>query len=370
MDAKTIKLICLLIVLSCAVPSVAYTFTYESKTQNLTQTIIKTKYNPSSYILLGSTTLVSGTTSNLALNDAVYMTFGSYGTSGSGSSQTLLAHEETTTIGGSVYHLLKLITADGASTALTADANTTGRKLWGKFAYQLTGVSSIPASTWTVYYRTVKDFNSVDAYADLDIIIRMSNGTVRSTIATMVAPSAAISNTLSVLSGTYSWTTYTVVDQTDYLEIDYYVEITAAKSGRSVTLMIDQGGLPTSFSTRAENIILAAPAQYISEVEFTGFSNTRGLTQLVWTIDASLTVNSASVTIQLFNYQSSSYPASGDGYYSYTSSTANVDETKTQTITINPSYFRDASGNWKIKITGVQTSSFNLNIDWIQFRTV
>jgi hypothetical protein len=365
MNCKSAKLVCLLVILSIGMTSLASAFVYETKTHNISQTIIKTHYNPSSYTLLGSTTLISGTTSDLASNNVVYMTFGSYGNSGSGSSQTLLAHEETTTIGGLEYRLLKLINADGTSTALTADASTTGRKLWGKFAYQLTGVSSIPASTWTLYYRTVKDASQVAGYADVDIIIRRSDGTIRSSIATMVAPSTAISATLSVLSGTYSSTTYTVVDQTDYLEIDYYVQITAARSGRTVTLMIDQGGLPTSFSTRADNIVLASSAQYTSAVEFTGSSNIKTWTQLVWSFDSSWTTDSVSVTIQLYNYQSGSYPTSGDGYYSYTSSTANIDETKTQTITVNPSYFRDASGNWKIKVTGAQTSSFNLSIDWI-----
>jgi hypothetical protein len=367
MNYKNAKIVCLLVVLSIGVTSVASAFVYEAKNQNISQTILKTRYNPSAYTLLGSTTLVSGTISNAASNNNAYMTFGSYGNSGSSSGQTLLAHEETTTIGGSTYRLLKLINSDGTSTALTADASTTGRKLWGKFAYQLTGISSIPASIWTLHYRTVKDASQVAAYADVDIIIRKSDGTIRSSIATMVAPSNAIPTTLSVLSGTYSSTTYTVMDQTDYLEIDYYVQITAARAGRTVTLMIDQGGLPTSFSTRAENIVLASSSQYTSEVEFTGSSNTKTWTQLVWSVDSSWTVNSVSVTIQLYNYQSGTYPSSGDGYYSYTSSSANIDETKTQTITMNPSYFRDASGNWKIKITGVQTSSFNCGIDWIEY---
>jgi hypothetical protein len=34
-----------------------------------------------------------------------------------------------------------------------------------------------------------------------------------------------------------------------------------------------------------------------------------------------------------------------------------TDVTKTQTITTNSTYFRDASGNWKLKIRGVKATN-------------
>jgi hypothetical protein len=102
------------------------------------------------------------------------------------------------------------------------------------------------------------------------------------------------------------------------------------------------------------------PTEFTSEVEFTGTSNTVSWTQLVWTIDNSFTTTGVTTTFQLYNYNTSSYPTSGDGYMADTIGTANV--TKTQTITVNPNYFRDATGNWIIKVKGVKSTS--AQFDW------
>lgn len=326
-----------------------------------------TAYNPSSYALVGSTTLVSGTTPDLGLNNGVYMTFRSYASATSG--QPLYAHQETTTIGGSSYYFQTLSSADAAGTTLSASAATTGRKLMGKFVHQLIGVSSIPASTWTICYRAYRDSGSSAGHGDVDILIRMSNGTVRSTVATNVANSGALATSWSTLSATYSWTAYAVVAQTDYIEIDYYLEVTATQSGKSVYLGIDDNTLATADQTRVTNINL--PSEFTSEVEFTGSSNTGSWTQLVWTVDLAWTTGSVSVTIQVYNYTSSGYPASGNGYNSYASSaTANTDEARTQTITTNPASFRDGPGNWKIKVKGVKTTTaqFDFKADWVEFK--
>lgn len=110
---------------------------------------------------------------------------------------------------------------------------------------------------------------------------------------------------------------------------------------------------------------------YSVEVEFTGTSNaTESWTRLDWTVDGSFTVDNVNVTLQLFNYATNSYPTSGDGYMSYISGLANVDETRMQSITINPAYFRDSNGNWKLRIIGVKTTSeqFEFRADLIQLR--
>jgi hypothetical protein len=326
-----------------------------------------TAYNPSGYNLNGSTTLVSGTTSDLVSNNGAYMTLRSYASTTS--AQTLYTHQETTTIGGTGYYLLSFSSADAAGTTLSASAGTTGRKLMGKFVHQLTGVSSIPASTWTNYYRAYRSSFGVAAHGDADILIRMSNGTVRATIATNAANSGAIGTSWGTVSGTYSWTAYTVVDQTDYLEIDYYIEVTTSSFGASVYLRIDDSGLATTSQTRATNINL--PSQYTTEVDFTGSSNTEPWSQLLWSIDTAWTAGSVTVTIQVYNYTGGQYPVSGSGYYSYTSnSTVNMDETKTQTIILNPTYFRNATGAWRIKVKGVKatTTQFDFKADWIEFK--
>jgi len=101
------------------------------------------------------------------------------------------------------------------------------------------------------------------------------------------------------------------------------------------------------------------PSEFTSEVEFTGTSNTASWTQLVWTVDSSFTTTSVTTTLQLYNYVSG-YPASGDGYMTDTIGTSDV--TKTQTITTNSTNFRDASGNWKMRIKGVKSTS--TQFDW------
>jgi len=329
-------------------------------------------YNPNGYNLLGSTSLISGAVSDLASNNQVYMTFRSYASATS--AQTLYAHQDTTTIASINYYLSKLTSADASGTSLTVDMGSTGRKLWGKFVYQLTGVSSIPASTWTIYYRVMRDrgdyMGDLVGHADVDILIRKSDGTVRQTIASNVAASGNLGTSWATLSGTYAWAAYTVVDQTDYLEIDYYCDVTDSSSGKQGYLRIDDNTLAVGDQTRAYNVIL--PSQFTSEVEFTGSSNTYDWTELVWKVDSSWTEASVPVTIQLYNYSALSYPSSGDGYMSYTSSgTPNTDETKTQTITSNPQNFRDSSGNWKTKIKGVKATStqFDFKADWVEYKT-
>jgi len=320
-------------------------------------------YSPSAYNLLGSTAYVSGALEDLVSDNDVYMTFRSY-------AQSLYSHQETTNIGGVTYNLLKLSSADAAGTTLSADAgNTTGRRMMGKFVYQLTGVSSIPASTWTIHYRAYRGNPTIEAHGDVDILIRMSNGTVRTTIATDVANSGALTTSWSTVSGTYSWAAYTVVNQTDYLEIDYYIEVTSPKAGYFVNLRIDDNTLTVTDQTSATNICLLN--EHTMEVEFTGSSNTNSWTQLVWSVDSAWTTDSVTVVLQLYNYTLGAYPKSGNGFVSYNSSaTTNTDETKAQIITANPQHFCDARGDWKIKVKGVKSTNaqFDLRADWIEFK--
>lgn len=113
------------------------------------------------------------------------------------------------------------------------------------------------------------------------------------------------------------------------------------------------------------------PKQFVSEIEFTGTSNTESWNSLVWSIDSAWTTDSVVATIQVYNYTAGGYPTSGNGYDSYTSSaTPNTDETRTKTITTNPTHSRDGSGNWKAKVKGIKTtrSQFDFKADWIEFK--
>jgi len=113
------------------------------------------------------------------------------------------------------------------------------------------------------------------------------------------------------------------------------------------------------------------PTEFTSEVEFSGVSNSNNWGKIDWTVDSAWKTGSVAVTLQLYNYSLGNYPTSGNGFISYTSdATAETDQTKTQAITTNPTQFRDASGNWKIKIRGAKTSAtqFDLKADWIEFK--
>jgi len=96
--------------------------------------------------------------------------------------------------------------------------------------------------------------------------------------------------------------------------------------------------------------------------------NTQNWTQLEWATDSSFTTTDVATTFQLYDYQASQYPTSGDGYM--TDNIGLTDVTKNQTITTNPINYRDADGNWKIKIKGVKATDtqFELRADWVEFK--
>jgi len=113
--------------------------------------------------------------------------------------------------------------------------------------------------------------------------------------------------------------------------------------------------------------------EYTLEVEFTGSSNMEDWSRLTWTVDSAWTAGSVNVTLQLYNYTLNGYPTSGNGYIVYTSDdTPNTDETKNQTITVNPTHFRNATGYWRMKVKGVKATDeqFDLKVDWVEFKAV
>lgn len=338
-------------------------------------------YNPSGYGLGGSTSLVSGSVSNLTSDDDVYMTFRSYTSATVPSTKNLTAHSETATMGESTYYLLKDVAADGVARTLTIDSATTGRKLWGKFVYNLSGVDSIPAANWTFHYRVMRNASEPGAklptaHADVNATIRKSDGTVRDVIATNVANSpdfAAASLSWETVSASYSLESYTVVNQTDYLEVNFYCEVTAKGTKSECNIMIDNNTLALADQMRIANVIFSLISECAMEVEFTGSSNAYNWTELVWTVDGAWTAGLVDVTLQLYNYTLDGYSTSGNGYMAYTSNgTPNTDETKSQTISVNPTRFRNATGCWRMRVRGVKATDtqFDFKADWIEFKVV
>ncbi|RLI08767.1 hypothetical protein DRO42_05720, partial [Candidatus Bathyarchaeota archaeon] len=112
------------------------------------------------------------------------------------------------------------------------------------------------------------------------------------------------------------------------------------------------------------------PTEYTCEAEVTGSSDLGDWTELTWTVDSASTAASTSMTLQLYNHSAGAYPTSGDGYVSYTSGAADTDETRSQTITVNPAHFRDGAGGWRVKITAVKATDtpFKLKLDLVEFK--
>jgi hypothetical protein len=110
------------------------------------------------------------------------------------------------------------------------------------------------------------------------------------------------------------------------------------------------------------------PVEFTTQVEFNGTSDLGNWTSFTWAIDAAWSTSNVSVTFQLFDYNLGAYPTSGDGFILYNSSTSpHIEEAKNQTVTVNPARFRDTSGQWRMKVTGVKSSSaqFDLEVDLI-----
>jgi hypothetical protein len=107
-------------------------------------------------------------------------------------------------------------------------------------------------------------------------------------------------------------------------------------------------------------------SEYTCEVEFTGISDVQDWLDLVWAIDSSATVDGVNVNFTLWNYQAGRYALSGeDGYDSTTIGTSDV--MIMQTITANPTAFRNSTGGWKLKFKAVSSSQFDLNVDLARY---
>lgn len=343
-----------------------YTQAADGNYETFREESVPVNYNPSGYALGGSTQHVSGSVIDLIADNGAYMIFRSY--SSAFSPQTIYAHRETTTIGGSSYCQLRLNSSDSTGLTFQADTSTTGRKLLAQYVYPLKDTTAIPTSTWTLYYRAYENQQNIVAHCDVDLSIRKADGTIRTTIATEAAESAGLGTSYATYLATYAWSNYTVVDTTDYLEIDYYAHVTTSRNGRRVYLRVDDSSLAITDQTRITGVTL--PSEFTADIELTGSSSLTSWQNSAWMINSAFTASNINITLQLFNYNTSKYPTSGNGYINYVSSiTPDTDETRNQTITENPTYFRSYGGQWKIRIVGTKpATSFDLKVDWVEFK--
>jgi hypothetical protein len=109
------------------------------------------------------------------------------------------------------------------------------------------------------------------------------------------------------------------------------------------------------------------PTEFTAEAEFVGASNTESWDSLTWTVDLSCTATGVNATFQLYNYEVGAYPTSGNGYITHVIGT--TDTTENQTITANPTRFRSADGEWKLKIKCTKAADvpFEFQVDWIEY---
>lgn len=304
-------------------------------------------YNPTGYGLVGSTTNVSGALSDLQNNDGVYMTFRSYPSQNSSGSFGY-------TTAGSTYTSVSVNYMYGS--VFTSPANQT------------------IAKSITFYGRGGSVTQNVKC-----LIVLHSTLTI-----------VAITNSVPISTTAQWWTATFAAQPTLSASTDYVLMIIPAGTVRFYygSGLTNQGHLDTtnSYSSPADPTEAThnnfqysiycnynQPTQYTVGVEFTGTSNTQSWTQLTWTFDSSFSTARVNTTLQVWNYQTGQYSTSSNGYMSYTSSaTPNTDETKTQTVITNPTDFRNSTGRWKMRMSGVmQTSTqFNLKIDWVEFKVM
>jgi len=303
-------------------------------------------YNPFEYHLLGSTQHVSGSLTDLQEDDGVYMIFRSY------------ASQNTTGTFGNTA---------SSSKYTTVSANRMYGSVFTSPDY------NVIAKNITFYCRSNTGTRNVKClivtHSDLKIIAITNPVTVTTTAqwwtATFSSPPTLSPNTEYILM--------IIPDNTVRL---YYTEGSLYQGHYDTSNSYSSPTDPTDALHNNNQYSIYCgyeqPVEYTVQAEFSGTSNTELWTQLVWTVNSCFTTDNVNVTLQLFNYQINNYPNDGDGYISYiSSSTPNMDETKTANIMSNTTYFRDEYGNWKLKVKGVKATNtqFDLKVDFVEFKT-
>jgi hypothetical protein len=185
----------------------------------------------------------------------------------------LTPQSENITIANTEYYeLVEAAPADGSAMIMMADfaKNEIARKLLynesqstrpAQFIYPLVGIDQIPAANWTVNYRCYLSPGFMTAandrfYLNIDIKIMTADGALRATI--NGTPAAEVTFNRDQLgmwltvSGNYIFSDYTVVDENDYLVIEFYGQTKDKINSGFVLIDIDDDSLPIADQTRIE----------------------------------------------------------------------------------------------------------------------
>ncbi|MDP6821975.1 MAG: hypothetical protein QF554_01630 [Dehalococcoidia bacterium] len=105
-------------------------------------------------------------------------------------------------------------------------------------------------------YTVARNIGNSVLHADADVLIRRANGDLRTTLATDVANSGDISVTDGWVTVTGTWTPseYAIVDQTDYLELKIYADVTSNNNVATGQFRIDDNTVEVADQTGVSNL--------------------------------------------------------------------------------------------------------------------
>jgi len=323
-------------------------------------------YYPIEYNPLGATTRISGTSTHLQSDDSVYTIFRSY-QSGNTAIQPIANMNFTSDATGWAYGETNDVN-DFASGAWSSTGGNDDSGCYDLMAKDTLATQSFDVEQWVNYTFTV-DTIPLQAMIYASYRYTSDDDATSTPKIKLVRPDGSVvdvwtGSTVILSAGSDTNHTYVSADATSAFtsigtyQLSLYTQANSIKASDKTTVhnYWDNAGI-----TLADPICTA-------EVEFTGSSDTYMWTELNLTVDSSWTVDSVYVTIQVFDSTAGQYPTGGEGYLGYTSGTANIDETKNQTVTITPAHFRNSTGYWKVKVKGVKTTDapFDFKADLIK----
>ncbi len=365
-------------------------------------------YYPTGYSLLGSTTLVSGSLSNLTATDGVSMKFASYDsssyntitydsensialtspassmswqhTTGNGNSRLLIVTVDIFNSGGSPKTISSITYGGVALTQSTTVQYTTNPQILS-YLYYLVNPSSGSKTIAVSFSGTTTAIGGSITYANVDQTnplqtASVNKGSSQSQSATLTASGTNNKILFGHMSAYRTSNDYTVTDQQttrwsttggSYFK-GYGSEKTVTSGSVSMTWSTSKTASWTAIAAVVQPSRVST--QQTCGVEFSGSSNIDNWNSLLYSINSLSSLAGTSMTFQLYNYQTGQYPTSGDGYMAATlGTTGTLNE---QSITANPTQFRDSLGAWKLKFTAVMSTSsvFDISIDLARFRTI
>ncbi|MCH7642263.1 MAG: hypothetical protein IIC30_03190, partial [Chloroflexi bacterium] len=153
------------------------------------------------------------------------------------------------------FGLRKIGSSDDLNRTLTAQGHLQGPvgldvgNGWEEFISNANVNVSIAAYTYSLNIDSI-------LHADLDVIVRKSNGEIRATLGTGVANTAniGVEDGWVTVTATFTPGEYVIVDQTDYLEFVLYADITLNDSNATVEFRIDDNTIRVVEQTGVRNL--------------------------------------------------------------------------------------------------------------------